>query len=96
MKAIIALTIVVAGLLAIVAWAATGSKSTHQGYQVEVRDIAGSRALVVVPEVVTTAPLEYSLPEVVVRANLMPEVVAHGFSVREIAGLPRLGPEFVN
>jgi hypothetical protein len=66
MKTVLLVAAMVA-LLVAVAWALSGSRPASTSYTVEVRDRAGVRGLVV-------------SPEVVVRANQMPEVVVSGAS----------------
>jgi len=96
MKTILAVAIVASLLVAAAAWALAESKPASSGYQVEVRDVAGVKSLVVVPEVVATASRQPAMPEVVVRANLMPEVVVRPPAVPEVAGVPVTGFETVN
>ena len=65
----------IVALVAAAAWALAGSRSEPTSYTVEVSDVAGVRGLVVSPEVVAVEPGSLVMPEVVVRANQLPEVV---------------------
>ncbi len=65
----------IVALIAAAAWALTGSKPAAAPYTVEIRDVAGVPSFTVGPEVVATVPGSGAMPEVVVRANQMPEVV---------------------
>ena len=65
----------VVALVAAAAWALSGPRPASTSYTVEVSDVAGVLRLVVSPEVVAAVPASCVMPEVVARANLMPEVV---------------------
>ena len=77
------LVAVIVALVAAAAWALAGSRPTAVPYTVEVRDVAGVRALTVVPEVVS-------------RANQMPEVLVRGTELPEVAGLRSAGSKALN
>ena len=66
---------VIIALVAAAAWALVSSEPAASPYTVEVSDVAGVRGLVVSPEVVAVEPGSLVMPEVVVRANQLPEVV---------------------
>jgi len=74
MKTLLAVAAIV-GLVAAVAWALASSKPAESPYTIELRDMAGGPTFIVVPEVRVTASGQLVTPEVVTRANLMPEVV---------------------
>ena len=85
MRTVLAMAII-AALVAVAAWALSSSEPAGSPYTVEVRDVAGEPTLIVVPEVVVTAPGHLVMPEVVVHATAEPE----------IAGLPASGFEVLN
>ena len=95
MKTILAVAAIVA-LVAVAAWALTGSKPTGPSYVVEVRDVAGAKSFVVSPEVGVTASRPLLMDEVIARANLMPEVVVKPPATTELAAIPAAGLEAVN
>ena len=72
------LVAVIVALVAAAAWALSGSRPVSRSYTVEISDVAGVRAFTVVPEVVAAAPRSLVAPEVVSRANQLPEVVVRG------------------
>jgi hypothetical protein len=72
------LVAVIVALVAAAAWAMVSSEPAPSPYTVEISDVAGVRALTVTPEVVAAAPGFLVMPEVVTRANQMPEVVVRG------------------
>jgi len=86
----------IVALVAAAAWALAGSRPAAAPYTVEVRDVAGVRALTVVPEVVAAAPRSLVMHEVVSRANQMPEVLVRGTELPEVAGLRSAGSEALN
>jgi hypothetical protein len=90
------LVALILALAAAAAWALAAPKLAAAPYKVEVRDVAGVTAFTVVPEVVAAASGHYVMPEVVVRANAMPEVVAHAPVEARVAGVPANGIESVN
>jgi hypothetical protein len=65
-KTMLMIAVVAAVLVAAAAWALAGPKPAVSGYQVEVRDVAGVSAFMVVPEVVAVVPGYAMMPEVVV------------------------------
>lgn len=69
------LVAVIVALVAAAAWSLVSPEPAASPYTVEISDVAGVRALTVVPEVVAAVPASCVMPEVVARANLMPEVV---------------------
>jgi len=83
-------------LVAAAAWALAGSRPAAAPYTVEVRDVAGERALTVAPDVVASAPRSLVMHEVVSRANQMPEVLVRGTELPEVAGLRSAGSEALN
>lgn len=95
MKAILAVSIV-AALMAAAGWAPVGSQTARPGYRVEVNDVAGTARLVVAPEVVAAVPGHYTVLEVVVTSNMMPEVVVHARPALSVAAAQRPGVELVN
>ncbi len=84
----------IVGLVAAAAWALSSSEPAGTPYTVEISDVAGVPGLAVSPEVVAAAPGSM-VPEVVVRANQMPEVVVRGMVV-EVAGRCGSGTEVLN
>jgi hypothetical protein len=90
------LVAVVVALVAAAAWALVSPEPAASPYTVEISDVAGVRALTVVPEVVAAAPGSLVMPEVLARANQMPEVVVHASAVHEVAGVSWAGFETVN
>ena len=72
---IVLLVAAIVALLAAAAWALSRPEPASAPYTVQISDVAGVRGLVVSPEVVASVPGSLEMPEVVARANLMPEVV---------------------
>jgi len=90
------LVAVIVALVAAAAWALVSPGPAASPYTVEISDVAGVRALTVVPEVVAAVPGQCVMPEVVIRANAMPEVAVSAAAMPEFAGVPRAGSEAVN
>ncbi len=86
MKTILTVAIIAAALAAAAAWAIAGPRPAGSAYRVEVRDVAGVSMLTVVPEVVSAAPAE----------GVMPEVVVHAQDALGVVVMPRPGLELVN
>jgi hypothetical protein len=86
----------VVALVAAAAWALSGPRPASTSHTVEISDVAGVRALTVVPEVVAAVPASCVMPEVVARATQRPEVVVHASAVHEVAGVSWAGFETVN
>ena len=95
MKTALAVAVIVA-LVGAAVWALASSEPAGSPYAVEVRDVAGVRGFTVVPEVEAAVPGYCVMPEFVVRANLMPEVVVHATAEPVVAGLPESGFEVLN
>jgi hypothetical protein len=91
MKSVLSAAVVLS--LVVAAWAIAGSRPAVSTYTVEVRDVAGAESFVVTPDVAVTATGHLVMPEVVVSANMMAEVVVRPSAVPSVAHVRGLGPE---
>ena len=91
MKSVLSAALILS--LAVAAGALDGARAAGTVYTVEVRDVAGAGSFVVTPEVAVTATGHLVMPEVVVSANMMAEVVVRPPAVPFVAHVRGLGPE---